>query len=176
MGLDIAAYRQLKSAPSDWLIEKDGYEELDQSHEDDGVYLGDYDQDEWPDHRKGIPSGKVFMFEDSMNFRAGSYGGYSQWREWLAEVAGYPNAPGATFHPHCMTVWEGAAGPFSELINFSDCEGIIGPVVAAKLAQDCVDFDERAKTSSDSDYYYIRYREWRMACEMAADGGVIIFQ
>jgi hypothetical protein len=87
-------------------------------------------------------------------------------------------------------VWadEEAKGPFTELINFSGCEGYIGPVVAAKLAKDFADYQQRAEEyaanqgepdhgSEDwsGDEWLEVYNDWRRAFEMAADGGAVIF-
>ena len=56
------------------------------------------------------------------------------WNE-LATLAGYAGADDA---------WERTDGPFWELINFSDCEGVIGPKTSAKLAGDFAAFQEKA--------------------------------
>lgn len=56
----------------------------------------------------------------------------------------------------------------------SDCEGVIGPEVSAKLVKDFADFDERAKTRGGK-YFYALYCDWRKAFEMAADGGAVSF-
>lgn len=105
-------------------------------------------------------------------FHAGSYSGYNQWREWLAALAG---------HGTPETIWNtpSPSGPFVEMINFSDCEGTIGPDVSAKLAKDFAEWDERAKVSGEGDggkySNYGRYCNFREAFEAAADGGKVIF-
>ena len=68
--------------------------------------------------------------------------------------------------------------PFVELIDFSDCEGVIGPKVAAKLAKDFADYEFMASAfaaESNDDFFLALYREWRRAFEWAADGGMIYF-
>ena len=68
--------------------------------------------------------------------------------------------------------------PFVELINFSDCEGVIGPKVAAKLAKDFADYEDRASAFAakfKDDFFLALYREWRRAFEWAADGGMVHF-
>ena len=110
-----------------------------------------------------------------MSFRAGSYGGYSTWRNMLAEAAGYDSAD---------QVWAGEfSGPFVELINFSDCEGYIGPHVSAKLLADFLEYrDEVEKYVSEAygdghefEYFMDRYDCWIGAFETASDNGVVVF-
>ena len=79
--------------------------------------------------------------EDSFAFQAGSYMYYSKWRNQLAEMAGLGSAEAVRTNP------EKEGLPFVELINFSDCEGVIGPKVAAKLAKDFADYEDRASPS-----------------------------
>jgi len=114
----------------------------------------------------------------AVGLHAGSYGGYNRWREQLAELAGYPAGDyeqyGRTYQSHCVPCWNGEAGPFSELINFSDCEGVIGASVSAKLAKDFADFQPKADAHED-DRFRMKYAEWRQAFEMASDSGAVDF-
>ena len=70
--------------------------------------------------------------------------------------------------------------PFVELINFPDNEGVIGPVVAAKLAKDFAEFEHRAEEYSasipDGTDWLENYREWKCAFEMAAKDGAVVLQ
>lgn len=74
---------------------------------------------------------------------------------------------------HDATCWQGATGPFSELINFSDCEGVIGPKTAAKLARDFAAFEAQAEAWGDD--FYDQYLNWEEVFLMAADGGAVAF-
>lgn len=65
-------------------------------------------------------------------------------------------------------------GPFWELISFSDCDGIIGPLVSAKLAQDFGDFQPAADDHPDQ-HFRDMYARWRTAFETAADTGFVDF-
>lgn len=164
MGLDITAYRKLTAVRPRPAGDETGYDEgliwLPPQHaaqfkgREAGIRLDHWYRDAGPDNVFG--------------FRAGSYSGYNRWREWLAALAG---------HGSPETVWRtpNAPGPFVELINFSDCEGTIGPVVAAKLAKDFAEWGERAKANDAEGYNYIQYCEWRKAFEMAADHGAVAF-
>lgn len=169
MGLDISAYRQLKKAP-DAELDDDGYPR------DWARFIHFTEQgiasmeQQWPGRSEGVSPG-VYSYAESLHFRAGSYGGYNHWRDWLARLAGWKSDRGCWDDPK-------AGGPFFELINFSDAEGIIGPVVAAKLAKDFAEHQQKAESVSsgeDGEYYIKKYNEWRKAFEMAADGGAVDF-
>lgn len=123
-----------------------------------------YENPDFPGRAEGLVPGMTYTYEARMGFRAGSYSGYSAWRAWLAQLAGYASP-------------EDVTGPFAELINFSDCEGTIGPVVAARLLQDFIAFDEAAQATDDDEggWYYQKYQEWHAAMAMAADGGAVVF-
>jgi len=88
-----------------------------------------WSESDWPGRAAGIPDADVaYSFADKQRFRAGSYSGYGEWRNSLATVAGFRSARHA---------WENAhSGPFFELLNFADNDGVIGPEVSAKLARD----------------------------------------
>ena len=66
--------------------------------------------------------------------------------------------------------------PFVELLNFSDCEGFIGPKTSAKLHADFLEWDKKAKNfDSQNSYFYETYKEWTEAFKVASDGGCVIF-
>lgn len=122
------------------------------------------------------------------SFRAGSYSGYNWWREQLSIMAGYESANEVWENNNLNTRYlklneingeENVFGPFVELINFSDCEGVIGPEISKKLYKDFVDFDEKAKEyKMDKDYenyFYTKYCEWKEAFRVASDGGLVHF-
>ncbi len=174
MGLDITAYRRLKPAPNAKL-------DADGNPLDWERHFKPYINDSFPGRAEGIDRSMVYSVkpDNVMGFRGGSYSGYNEWREWLAELVGYPvTAPrgGMGDKPRSHGAWAAHEGPFWEMINFSDCEGVIGPIVAAKLAKDFAEYDDRAKTKTDGrGWYYEQYQKWREAFEMAADGGAVDF-
>jgi hypothetical protein len=104
----------------------------------------------------GLTSG-IYRVSTTGGFRAGSYGGYNEWREELARLAGYP----------------AVGGPFHELINFSDCEGLIGPITSAKLAEDFAAFQD--KVPADAGWFAEQYANWRVAFDTASRGGFVHF-
>jgi hypothetical protein len=163
MGLDIIAYSNL--APIGKHVE-----EL-WCPDDDHIQAFAYDV--FPQSFRGIPvlstrgefvDGGCYERTDkteTLDFRAGSYGGYGQWREDLQRQ----------FNPQ-----REVNGPFYELIWFADNEGSIGPEAAADLL---VDFREHADRYDPSgaypDYSREKYRDWTRACQLAADSGLIYF-
>jgi hypothetical protein len=176
MGLDISAYSKMTPAPGI------GDENL-------AAYWAEiiaHQEKSFPGRTEGLTSGSHFKCEELHAFRAGSYGGYNWWRNQLALMAYGKSAEEIWSDPNL-------AGPFIEVINFSDCEGIIGPVVAAKLARDFSNHIEQAKRfapqrSGDDDpifdsnppserqgWFLEAYQLWARAFELAADGGCVRF-
>lgn len=169
MGLDITAYKKLTPAPTAE-VDADGYPvQWDKYHLVSQHTLA-ITEENFPGRTEGLTAG-VFDTEDTLGFRAGSYSGYNEWRRWLATLGG---------HESVDACWSGkiTEGPFLELINFSDCEGVIGPVVSAKLAKDFEALQDKADTYAEDEegnYFVQLYAKWRAAFEMAADGGCVDF-
>lgn len=162
MGLDITAYKKVT-----FVRAKTEDEEGDDV---DGLTFL-YRNDEAPDRSDGLADGYYEIGEgagESIGFRAGSYSGYNHWRKWLA----------ARFVGEPRDIWDHpekyAGKPFLELINFSDCEGMIGPATSAKLAADFAANEETAFAGADQ-WDVDLYRKWRAAFELAAHGGVVVF-
>lgn len=160
MGLDITAYRGLTPVENaqDW----------DSDTRYDAGLVTLYPNPDFPDRSAPLLADVPYKPAEGFGFRAGSYGGYNGWRAELARLAGYS----ADFHGTGWDVPE--SGPFVELVNFSDCEGVLGPIVCAKLARDFAEWQERADQWGDA-YWRQKYAEWRKAIEMAADGGAVSF-
>ncbi|SPA44621.1 hypothetical protein [Cupriavidus taiwanensis] len=179
MGLDITAYSNTKR------LEGIQFDEDGEPINCDEDYMRVYVNPDFPERASGLEDGKCYTTGDaSMHFRAGSYSGYNFWREELARMAGYPTAEyecyGTVKHRHDAGAWAAEAGPFFELICFSDCEGVIGAEVSEKLAKDFAEYDERAKSHVPSvhryeGWFYALYQEWRKAFEMAAQNGMVHF-
>lgn len=129
----------------------------------------------FPGRDAGLDGDGIYSYMDAVDVLSRPYGAYNRWRETLAKLAGYPLTRRIDDDraSHAAGCWDATSGPFYELIDFSDCEGSIGPVAAAKLAQDFAEWDERAKALS-SDFYSV-YTKFRAGCDLAADGGAILF-
>lgn len=181
MGLDISAYRRVTKL--DVIFDEDG-EAVDKETKEYVEHdVRVYANPNFPGREEGVEDGAAYTAEDGMSFGTG-YGAHGAWREELAKLAGYPATPvdrgfGNPVKMHSGGAWSAESGPFWELINFSDCEGTIGPVVSTKLARDFAEWDERAKQHDEdaglSGGLYERFQKFRQAFEMAADGGLVDF-
>ena len=181
MGLDISAYRSVTKLDVNF---DEGGEAIDKVTGEPVDYdVRVYANPDFPGREEGVEDRAVYTAKDGMSFRTG-YGSHGAWREELAKLAGYQATPvdrgyGSVTEMHSGGAWSAESGPFWELINFSDCEGTIGPVVSAKLARDFSDWGERASKHDEANaldgYFYKRFQEWCQAFEMAADGGLVDF-
>jgi len=178
MGLDATAYRQIKKI--DCVFDADGEPINPTTREpiEEENYLRVYRNPDFPGRADDLEDRAIYSYANADEAFSGGYGRYGSWREQLAQLAGYPTVPvdryktGNVEHRHDYAAWQREEGPFWELICFSDCEGVIGTAVSAKLAQDFAKFDEQAK--ADENFYRV-YQQWRRAFEMAADGGCVDF-
>ena len=131
--------------------------------------------DAFPGRDAGLDGSGHYSYTEAIDVFSGAYSRYNRWRENLAKLAGYPlTADHDGRMMHAAACWNGATGPFSELIDFADNEGVIGPVVAAKLARDFAEWDERAKAVHGE--FYEHYGDIRRGCDLAAQGGALNFQ
>jgi hypothetical protein len=158
MGLDITAYGGLKRIRRITDDEKrNGY---------DGDLARLYANPEFPRHHGEIDTNFLYAYKHTMNFRAGSYGGYNTWRIKLARMVGIDNIE-AYWKLNDWSV------PFAELINFSDCEGLIGPEISRELA---LDFQAYVIRVDPTDREFITtYALFKQAFEMATMNGAVVF-
>lgn len=156
MGLDIVAYSGLRALSPSEIKWEDNYPT-------NGIvfYLSEHFQDQY----MGLDEDAVYAENNSFSFRAGSYSGYNNWRGKLEEFA----------EEHLF------GGEFDELINFSDCDGTIGPFVSAKLHNDFKVNLAKAEEFSNTldgdwkEYFMEKYHDWMKAFEMASDNGAVMF-
>lgn len=171
MGLDISAYSKLVEAAD---AARDSAGEL----MDYDSYCEFCENPDFPGRLDGIKPETAYSFGgESTDFRAGSYGGYNAWRNQLAQLAGYPLTKyrffGSDREGYDGGAWAAGQGPFFEQIQFTDCDGTIGPVVSAKLAKDYA--DHAAKAQQVGGWFWEMYQEWQKGFELAADGGAVRF-
>ncbi|MDQ0035887.1 hypothetical protein J2W30_003660 [Variovorax boronicumulans] len=176
MGLDITAYRRLTLRDSSINEDGEAVDPITGETLDDCLRV--FANPGFPGREEGLIDRAVYAYEESDDVLGMSYGRYNAWRESLAKLAGYPLTEvterfGPSRMLHAGACWAGATGPFSELINFADNEGTIGPVVAAKLARDFAEFEERAKAIGDD--FYQAFLDLKRGSEMAADSGALDF-
>lgn len=169
MGLDIIAYKNVKK------IDKPTDEELDEFQ---AVHVDPRQAKFFAGREEGLELGGWYTGHAVEGFSAGSYTGYGEFCDALARLAGYPaNNSNDGRYPHQRGAAFAKSGPFWELIYFPDNEGVIGPVVSAKLAKDFADWQERAREAWDvPGGWHIRlYDNFHKAFQGAADGGCVYF-
>jgi hypothetical protein len=159
MGLDITAYSRLQFLRRRAGDDNDDY---DWSGHECSLWI----EPAFVAQADGMQEG-IYRFGEKFDFRAGSYGGYNHWRDQLCVMThGVP----------AQTLWDKPANypAFSELINFSDCEGLIGPKTSGKLLHDFEAHLDKAERM-DPPYFLASYLEWVDAFRLAANGGAIKF-
>ena len=168
MGLDITAYSKLALA-SDTKCYESGDPIDYENHVRFHASTLEWTEQHWPRFTNGIQPG-IYSFEKALRFRAGSYSGYNSWRNDLCQFVHGASAE---------RLWRlKFRGSFTELICFADNEGVIGAVVATKLARD---FECYAGTmaqiagNAQNGWWFLQYRNWSTAFALAADGGAVHF-
>jgi len=177
MGLDVTAYRRIQRV-AEWPV---GVETIDEvaTYDDGYTYNGEPVTDvhpifdrSFPEHRSDLTAG-IYTYTECASWCAGSYSGYGAWRDWLSIAALGVSA---------KTVWRDFDAYRNRgvawLINFSDCEGYIGPAVCRLILDDIRAHEDaiRSKaTGPDADYYLGRLDVWLAGLEVAADGGMLSF-
>ena len=182
MGLDISVITKW-GAPDGALNE-----EFEDQNGDPAWGEGGYDWNipEYLTRSAGLPEGPVIIVEQGEGFSAGPYSYYNRWRNYLAKLAGYPEltepepSEARYFPPrtgHDVGAWMADDGPFWELINFSDCEGFLGPAVCKKLIMDFDEFASQAKAcSADTVDFPKLYESFHQAIkEVVASNGALHF-
>ena len=166
MGLDIIAFEKIEFLCADPDSADSPYDVDDESF----AHL--YPNDDFPSRADALVRGVYRSTGKRMEFRAGSYSGYSAWREALARLVGTT----------AERVFAGTVPPaFGELIDFADNEGLIGPQTSAKLAKDFASWKARAAThaktmrAAEGAAFMEGYASFQEAFELAANGGAIQF-
>jgi hypothetical protein len=182
MGLDVTAYEKVELKAQD--IGEDAAYELVHELDEQGIRdVTIYFSDDFIERAAPlvVPSAKglacVYVSSGATHvFGAGSYGGHNRFREWLCDMAGIvaPRVQWADPDHYDLL-------PFHELVNFSDCEGVIGSAACAELAKDFADYQAKADVFNVSDsehetaFFRRKYADWRKAFELAANGGCVQF-
>lgn len=102
-------------------------------------------------------------------FRAGIFGSYG---EWLAQLCRLAHGVEPEVLWNKPQEWKDK--PFSGLIMFSDCNGIIGPKTSARLYEDFVAWQDKAQEQDVEDFFDL-YLEWMEAFKVASRNGVVEF-
>lgn len=170
MGLDITGYAGLEKTDQRFDPQEQDF--------DYTKYVSFYKESGRLDRAEEIDTTVLYSFQKRVNFTAGSYGGYNEWRNELAKMVGNTSA---------RAVWEDPQpGPFMELIDFSDCEGTIGTRISAKLAKDFLDNKDKAQewavklakrlhNPDEGNWFLTKYDQWYGAFKLASDRGAVKF-
>lgn len=174
MGLDISVYTDAKPLEEQPVKDADGYWSDSVWDLDGAVYANGNNERSL----RGLLPETWYSAKYSHGFRAGSYSGYNRFREDLCRAA---------LGVEPREVWSSPAAyeekPFYELINFSDCEGTIGPEAAADLYRDFEDQEAAvlaaaaaALEEQDLEWFAGLYAEWKNAFRVASEGhGLVEF-
>lgn len=174
MGLDVSAYNRLEKMNAvldinGWAIDPVTQKALQKP------YVRLFLNNEFPNRADEFEDKAIYRYQNSIDISCGGYGRYNKWRNDLAKLAGYPREQykhhGEVLESYCIACWSGKPGPFAELINFSDCEGVIGTAVSKKLAADFASFQDQA----GNEYFGEMYAKWRSLFEYASDSGCVVF-
>ena len=188
MGLDISVISKMLPVDMPEGIELWSEEYYDWEQEQgSGSVWNLYKHPHFTEQSEGLPDSPVVNQGEQYSFRAGSYSGYGEWRDLLSKLA-----LGIGAKDLWDKVDDGGYGeiPFSEHINFSDADGVIGPVASKKLYNDYVRYEKDIMnmldrfylkfedTDIDGDTYTwfkIKYKDWKEAFRIASDNGAVIF-
>jgi hypothetical protein len=165
MGLEVWVYSGLTKADN-VEVDRDGYpREWDRFWRVEAPVK--YTECIFPGRSAWLEQDAIYAFTGYAEFNAGTTKTYRAWRDTLGALAGYENIKGAWRTPPPL------GAPFGELIYFHDCGGVLGPVVAAKLAQDFSAFRQRAENLGGA--FFDLYSKWQRAFEMTAGTGALRF-
>ena len=176
MGLDITAYAKAELKAAD--LQKEAAWELVDNLYGQGIRtISIWDTMAFSERAAPlvVPDNGVNVYVvsgETFEFRAGSHRGHGHFRRWLCTLAGIAAPEEQWAHPDKY-----APLPFHELVNFSDCEGVIGSVACAELAKDFAAYQKQADAynGGDAEYWQRVYSDWRKAFELAQHGGVVVF-
>jgi len=178
MGLDITAISGIVTKATD-PIAYEFHSLLDEENDTFHVNL------DFPQHSAefGVTSGAVEFIKsndaDEFNFSVGPYSTYNKLRNLICL---------AIHDIKVESVWDNA-GKYSnaalwDLLNFSDCEGVIDSVTSARILKDLIDnrtdFINYIKKDTDIGemdviHYTELYDNFIKCFTLGADGGVVIY-
>lgn len=179
MGLDVTAYRRLERV-ADWPADAESIDDFAEYESGRGyVWNGRsvtdvhpvYVQRDFPEHHSLTPG--IYAYAESNDWGAGSYSGYNQWRDWLSR-----SALGVSAEEVWRNFDRWRDRGVAWLINFSDCEGIIGAEVCARILADLRENEATIREQAigqDAAWCLAKLDDWLAGLEMAADGGMLDF-
>lgn len=121
----------------------------------------------FPGGREVYRGGFHYRGYGNTNHTCSSYSGHSYLRDLIADKFLDTTPEEIWVNPD-----EFKDKPFFELINFSDCEGVLGPVACRNLADD---FNSHPDLDSGDSFYDELYKDFGKSFNIAADTGVVVF-
>lgn len=162
MGLDVGWYTRLTKLPTPTTPE-----EWDRFHDSGALDL--WENEDFPFTLEPLEPG-FYECREGGSFQAGSYGTYGLWRRWLCKTVLGKEIEQIRYGSYNVKDPQ----PFYQLLNYSDCEGVLGTMVCEKLAQDFRVYEEKARYCGEP-HDLVRYRDFADAFERASDGGCVVF-
>lgn len=196
MGLDVSAINGLIRIPNEdvpYGVEpwNDKFYEWEEKED---VYIkyidrkNSYFEEYWSNHLDPFKTGYYIDKGDAMHsFRVGSYTYYNNWRKLLALSIGFENIGDIWSQgPYNEDI------PFIELLDFSDADGSIGPIVSDKLYNDFESMQDeifefidnlmfgivkgnKLSMTQVSDFKLV-YEDWKLAFDIGRDMGLVTLQ
>jgi hypothetical protein len=162
MGLALVVYTNVKKADAYYCNED---EEVKSSAT--GQYMKEnhfYARDvpaQWPGRSGIIEQGLVYTFDEKITILQETYSNYTQWRHFVRSA---------------VIVCAEDKNAFSELINFSDCEGVLGTEVCTKLATDFKRHERLMMTQLKHDIWFTEiYNRLNEGFAKVGNNGIIAF-
>jgi hypothetical protein len=175
MGLDIYSIERIEFVQPLPAVGSADWPLVDWDKADDEGWIAVYNHQCYPEHLAPFMPGFYVESGASVSFNAGSYSGYNAWRELLCKAVN-------NCKPH--DIWEDrmpGVVRLREFIHFTDCEGVIGPLYATKLAAEMTDLRCRLAANppmhfDHQGYFMELYDSWLGAFRIAASDGVVLFR
>ena len=135
MGLDISSFRRAVPVSPEEQEQVNAAEDPRNLAYDLGAHIP-YIHPTWPERFAPLQPDIAYRDDAGPDWSA-SYGGYGVFRRDLALLVGVVDLDAWWRDPNPET-------PFFELLDFSDCEGAIGPEACAAIARDFAEWQARA--------------------------------
>ena len=177
MGLDIFAYGGLVEATGLRLDDNNQVVDALTGRYAEEVVVFFENDEHFLDRASNLKKLVPYVYSDEFHFRAGSYMNFSDWRNWLAGLAGYPSTidpdePYSMNFPRTWGAFQANGGPFWELIYFTDCNGVIDGKTSQKLLHD---FCSHLEQAGDVGSYSRMYQKFMKAFKVGANNGAVVF-
>ncbi len=167
MGLDCRAFERVELVNA---TSKPTPEEWEQYEDDALVWLGNGPA--FAQRNGGLVDGFYRWSGGTEGWRAGSCSGYGAIRKVVCRLALGVNAESVWEHPDRF-----AGRPLVELIEFTDCDGFLGPEVCARLAEQSDSLPHITDAlRSQADWWAEVWEQFVAGFKLAAHHGALVFR